>query len=63
MLNSMLKISGKEYRIKGEIGEGAAANVYLAKDSKGSSFALKMIKGYNDPIMKHMVDAEINIQK
>lgn len=56
-------IAGCEYKICGIIGEGGAAIVYLAKDNRDNSYALKMIKNYNDPIIKEMVDAEIRIQK
>lgn len=63
MLNSKMTISSIEYKICGIIGEGGAAIVYLAKDSRNNSYALKMIKNYHDPFIKKMVDAELRIQK
>lgn len=63
MMNSNLSINGKTYKICAIIGEGAAAVVYLAKDTSNKCYALKMIKRYSDPITKHMVDEEIRIQK
>lgn len=45
------------------IGQGGAATVYLAKDNKDRRYALKMIKNYDDPLIKQMIDGEIRIQK
>lgn len=52
MLNSKIVVANNEYKICGIIGEGGAAVVYLAKDNRNNSFALKMIKNYNDPLIK-----------
>lgn len=62
-MKEKIVIAGVEYKICGIIGEGGAAAVYLAKDSRNNSYALKMVKNYSDPIIKEMVDAEIRIQK
>lgn len=57
-----LEIDGKYYKTCGIIGEGGAGVVYLAKDKYDKSVAVKMIRNYNNPIVKESVDAEINIQ-
>lgn len=57
-----VSIERKVYTLKTEIGNGAAACVYLA-ECEGRDYALKEIKGYHEMRIKKMVDREIYTQK
>lgn len=48
----LIPIEGVSYKTCGIIGVGGQGTVYLAKDEDDKTYAIKMIKDYNNAIVK-----------
>ena len=59
MQNSDIKICDVSYILCGTIGEGGAGVVYLARNKRDKYFAIKMVRNYNNPMVKELVNNEI----